>query len=71
MLKKIMLFPIRITFMLVGILMDLFIKAECWVGGIAFMILPSFFPLRKKSRKRKRKNQRKIKRIKERYTSIN
>ena len=39
MMKKIMLFPIRIIFMLVGILMDLFIKAECWVGGIAFLIL--------------------------------
>ncbi|MDD5899708.1 MAG: hypothetical protein PUC73_02225 [Lachnospiraceae bacterium] len=39
MIKKIMLFPIRVIFMLVGILMDLFIKAECWGGGIAFMIL--------------------------------
>lgn len=39
MMKKIMLFPIRIIFMLAGILMDLFIKAECWIGGIAFLIL--------------------------------
>lgn len=39
MIKKIMLFPIRVVLKLVGILMDLFIKAECWVVGIAFMIL--------------------------------
>ena len=38
-MKRIILFPFRILFVLVGGLLDLFIKAECWICGIAFMIL--------------------------------
>ena len=38
-MKKVILFPIRMILMLAGVLIDLFIKAECWVSGIAFVIL--------------------------------
>lgn len=38
-MKKVILFPIRMILMLAGVLIDLFIKAECWVSGIVFVIL--------------------------------
>lgn len=38
-MKKVILFPIRMILMLAGVLIDLFIKVECWVSGIAFVIL--------------------------------
>ena len=38
-MKKVILFPIRMILMLAGVLIDLFIKAECWVSGSAFVIL--------------------------------
>lgn len=38
-MRKVILFPFRILLMLVGLLLDLCIKAECWVSGILFMIL--------------------------------
>lgn len=38
-MKKVILFPIRMILMLAGVLIDLFIKTECWVSGIAFVIL--------------------------------
>ena len=38
-MKKIILFPIRMILMFASVLIDLFIKAECWVSGIAFVIL--------------------------------
>ena len=38
-MKKVILFPIRMILMLAGVLIDLFINAECWLSGIAFVIL--------------------------------
>ena len=38
-MKKVILFPIRMILMLAGVLIDLFIKAECWVSSIVFVIL--------------------------------
>lgn len=39
MIKKILLFPLRIILILAGLLLDLIMKAECWISGIAFTIL--------------------------------
>ena len=39
MMKRMILFPFRILLALAGGLLDLFIKAECWLCGIAIMIL--------------------------------
>lgn len=38
-MKKVLLFPIRMIVKLLGLLMDLFIKAECLVAGIGFLFL--------------------------------
>ena len=38
-MRKVILFPFRILLVLAGGLLDLFIKAECWLCGIAIMIL--------------------------------
>ena len=44
-MKKVILFPIRMILMLSGVLIDFFIKAECWVSGIAFVILAVYIIL--------------------------
>ena len=38
-MRKVILFPFRILLVLAGGLLHLFIKAECWICGIAIMIL--------------------------------
>jgi len=38
-LRKIVLFPIKLVLMVIGLLVDLFIKAECFVAGIGGLFL--------------------------------
>lgn len=38
-MKKVLLFPLRLIVKLLGLLVDLFIKAECLVAGIGFLFL--------------------------------
>ncbi len=38
-IKKIMIFPIIIVLDMVRMLLDLIIKAECWVAGVGFLLL--------------------------------
>lgn len=38
-LKKVLLFPFRLVLMFIGLLVDLFIKAECFVAGIGGLFL--------------------------------
>lgn len=39
MLKRVLLFPLRLLLMFIGLLVDLFIKAECFVAGIGGLFL--------------------------------
>lgn len=39
MLKKIILFPIKLVLRIIGLVVDLFIKAECFVAGIGGLFL--------------------------------
>jgi len=38
-LKKVLLFPFRLVLMFIGLLVDLFIKAECFVAGIGGLFI--------------------------------
>ncbi len=38
-IKKIMIFPILVVLDISRVLLDLFIKAECWVAGVGFLLL--------------------------------
>ena len=38
-LKKIIIFPIFVVLVLIKTLLDLIIKAECWVAGVGFLLL--------------------------------
>ena len=38
-LRKIVLFPIKLVLRVIGLLVDLFIKAECFVAGIGGLFL--------------------------------
>ena len=38
-IKKIMLFPVMSVLGIVKVLLDLIIKAECWVAGVGFLLL--------------------------------
>lgn len=42
MIRKIILFPIRMLLMLAEVLLELFIKIECWAAGIVFLALGTF-----------------------------
>ncbi len=41
-IKKIMIFPILVVLDISRVLLDLFIKAECWVAGVGFLLLAIF-----------------------------
>lgn len=41
-MKKIMIFPVIIVLDMVRALLDLIIKAECWVAGVGFLLLAIF-----------------------------
>lgn len=41
-IKKIMIFPVIIVLDMVRALLDLIIKAECWVAGVGFLLLAIF-----------------------------
>ena len=41
-LKKIVILPIIIILSIAGWIMDLIIKAECWVTGVGFLLLAIF-----------------------------
>ncbi len=38
-IKKIMIFPIVLVLGIVSALLDMIIKAECWVAGVGFLLL--------------------------------
>lgn len=38
-MKKVLLFPVRLVLMFIGLLVDLFIKAECFIAGIGGLFL--------------------------------
>lgn len=40
-MKKVLLFPVRLVLMFIGLLVDLFIKAECYIAGIGGLFLLS------------------------------
>ena len=40
--KKIIIFPIILMLELLGIVISLLLKAECWVAGTGFLILAAF-----------------------------
>ena len=40
--KKIVEFPIKIMLSIAGWIIDLIIKAECWVAGVGFLLLAIF-----------------------------
>ena len=42
MIRKIILFPIRMLLMLAEVLLELFIKVESWAAGIVFLALGTF-----------------------------
>ena len=42
MIRKIVIFPIRMLLMLARIILELCIKVECWAAGIVFMVLGVF-----------------------------
>ena len=42
MIRKIILFPIRMLLMLAEVLLELFIKVECWAAGTVLMLLGIF-----------------------------
>lgn len=42
MIRKIILFPIRMILILAEVLLELFIKVECWTAGIVFIALSIF-----------------------------
>ena len=41
-IKEIMIFPVIIVLDMVRALLDLIIKAECWVAGVGFLLLAIF-----------------------------
>lgn len=42
MIRKIIIFPIRMLLMLAGIILELCIKVECWAAGTFLMVLGIF-----------------------------